>query len=519
MQSACTRNRSVVGTYRPRITLGLLVGVAIILVGLGPTAGPVAAQDAPETAAAAAVEAELAAIREKIAALDAEMDALKRRLADLESRLAAPAPPPSSAEPPRDSRVVWMIDLKSDSKGSGHVADITGDGKPEIVFGTYFGDEQVYAVRASTGEIVWKNKSDGGPFDASVAIADLNGDGQPQILIADSASGKLFCFGNDGREQWTIRLPSGTDSPPAVADLDGDGLPEIIVGAMWSRGGVGSVVAIDPRTQQFLWQTPIRGCVQSEPGIADLNGDGVLDVVVTSWRGDRGIHALNGKDGTPLWTFTTAGNAQSMGMYHGVTIVGPRDNPRILMSTCDGDIYCLSATGDPIWHQRRDDYLFAAALAADFTGDGEIEFLIGGRRLYLLSAADGREIWSRQLGGSIDRGGAVVDWGNDGQLDVVIAAQSRLFVLNGRTGATLFEFDAARDENDPYEKIASAPLVADFTGDGHLDCFVVCGRGYSGEWKARNFGRAMLIRLGPGSGEWPTFRGNLHRTGHLPRPR
>ena len=29
----------------------------------------------------------------------------------------------------------------------------------------------------------------------------------------------------------------------------------------------------------------------------DLDQDGALDVVVTSWRGDRGVHALSGKDG------------------------------------------------------------------------------------------------------------------------------------------------------------------------------------------------------------------------------
>lgn len=102
-------------------------------------------------------------------------------------------------------QLMWKVETKSPSYGSGSVADIDGDGKLEIVFGTYFGDEHIYAINAEDGSVLWKLKSDGGPFDASIAIVDLDGDSKPEILTGDSSTGKFFCIGGDGKEKWSFR--------------------------------------------------------------------------------------------------------------------------------------------------------------------------------------------------------------------------------------------------------------------------------------------------------------------------
>src|SRR4051812_42087385 len=90
---------------------------------------------------------------------------------------------------------VWTFDLKSPSYGGGSLATLNGT--PAIIFGTYFNDEHLYALRAKDGHLLWKFKSEGGPFDASVAVADIDGDGQPEILSADSSTGTLFCLDAD----------------------------------------------------------------------------------------------------------------------------------------------------------------------------------------------------------------------------------------------------------------------------------------------------------------------------------
>lgn len=420
----------------------------------------------------------------------------------------------------RSGDVIWRYELASDSKGMGAVADLDGDGGLEVVFGTYFGDERLVALDAATGEVKWTHRSDGGPFDASVTVVDFGSDREWDVLAADSSSGELRCLSGRGIERWRIRLGNSTDSVPAVADLDGDGTPEIVVGTMWLGDGIGRVSAYHASTQGLLWQRSIPGCVQSEPCLVDLDSDELPDVIVTSWRGDRGVHALSGRTGEPLWTAITDGDEKSMGMYHGVSAANTQDGIRIVLGTYDtpqkGQALALDAGGRVVWKKDLGELCFMPTTVVDVHQDGNDEFLVGGRILRLLQAADGREIWRFDVGDTVDRGASLADVDGDGDLDFVVAAGKKLFAIDAATGTALFEF-AVSGSDDFFEKISSGVLIDDFDRDGFLDAFLVVGRGFSGEGefaRENNRGTAMAVRLGKGTGPgWHTFRGNPRRDG------
>lgn len=452
---------------------------------------------------------ELARVRAKIEKLEDELRALR----DRESALVVAARRDASKR-----RLLWRVSTRSDSKGSGAVADIDGDGALEIVFGTYFNDRHLYALDAKTGKIEWRFESDRGPLDASVAIADVDGDGRMDVLAADSSTGNLFCVDGRGREQWRLKLPNSTDSPPAIADLDGDGTNEIVVGSMWLGDRKGRVGVYRAKDRALVWEQKVPGCVQSAPCLIDLDGDQVLDVVVTSWRGDRGVHAFSGKDGEPLWRFETADGDKAFGMYHGpaVAVIG---NERVLVvSTCAGDVYALGRDGAERWHRRIEgEYLFAPVTVADIDGDGREEAIVcGGRAVVAFDAATGKRQWRAAVPTSVSRGAVIADADGDGDADVVFCVGNELRVLDGKTGRQVLRHRVDPVGGQRGGRIASAPILADFDGDGSLDVFFVCGRGFYGKggaMKKDNFGHAIALTLGGKGPGWATFRGNHHRTG------
>ncbi len=414
-----------------------------------------------------------------------------------------------SAGPAQDAnfpQVLWKVDLSSASYGGGAVADLDGTGELAIVFGTYFNDEHLYAVRAKDGVVLWRFKSEGGPFDASVALADLNGDGKIEVLAADSSTGTLFCLNGAGHVNWKVKLPNSTDSPPSVADLDGDGTPEIVVGTMSLADKHGRVVVLDSKTRAEKWNVKIPGHVQSEPALVDLNGDMILDVIVTTWRGDKSVHALDGRDGRELWRHKMDGD-----MYHGVSVF-EHDGVRIVATSIAGDVCLLDAKGDLLWSKMPGGYLFAPTTVADLDADGSPEIIVASGRVHVFDVS-GSERWKTEQFGSIGRGVAVADADGDGRLDLFFGASDRKFrVLDGPSGRAIWTFDATV-QGHVYEWLDGAPLIGDFDADGTLDVFFVAGKGTSDDTKSKNYGRAYALRCGKGNGTWPMFRGNLRRTG------
>jgi outer membrane protein assembly factor BamB len=446
---------------------------------------------------------------QKVDALEKRLDKLEKEAAELRREIEALKRELGVGNLPEGA--LWAFDIKSDLKGSGAIADVDDDGRLEIVFGSYFGEQNLFCVRAATGDVLWKHKSDAGPLDASVAIDDLNGDGKLEIFSADSSSGHFYDIAPDGDLNWKFKLPNSTDSPVAIADLDGNGTKEFVIGSMWQSDGKGAVSCYSAKDQKLIWERKYKGCIQSEPVLVELNGDKTLDVIVTTWRGDNGIHAINGKNGDELWTFTTEGDDKSMGMYHGVAVSG--DGKTIFMATCQGDVYAINTKGKKVWHKHHEDYLFSPITVADVNGDKKEELVFGGRALYCLRAEDGAELWKQSLAGGLDRGVAVTDADGDGDMDVLFNDHKALVARDGKTGEETFRFEAGFRDGQ-WEEISSAPLVEDFNGDGLMEAFLVIGQGTSNDDFKGNYGRVMAIKLKGKGPAWTTFRANLRRTGN-----
>lgn len=452
-----------------------------------------------------------------------------------------PAPTPPAAQPavkPPDRTILWSVDLKSTSYGSAAAGDLNGDGKPDLVFGTYFNDEHAYAINGADGKVMWTMKSRGGPMDASVLIVDLDKNNRPEVVFADSAHGTVFCLDSAGKTVWTYDGPNATDSPPAAADLDGDGKIEIVYGTWKGQQTPGNVVCLDGGTGKMQWTAKVPGHIQSEPALVDVDGDKVLDVLVTNWMGDNRLRALSGKDGRELWAFDTGD-----WIYHGASVFDfDKDGkPEIVVADRRGSVWLLSAAkGEKIWETRlegeSEGMVFAPTTLVDADNDGTPEIVVCGVNVHMLDAR-GRLRWKRPGSHykSISRGVAAADIDGDGTIELVYGHGTTVYVISADKGEERWSFDL-KIGKDPHEDIDHAPLLVNLDGDGRLDIFIVVGRGLSGQDEQThmkgNYGRAYALRVPPwttaksatsvegkpeavaSQREWTTFRGNNRRTGY-----
>jgi hypothetical protein len=208
--------------------------------------------------------------------------------------------------------------------GSLAAGDLDGDGIPEIVATSF--NHEVTALHAD-GSVMWRFNNDDTIF-SGVAIGDLNRDGKLEVVVGgDSSPSQFYWSGGrvnvlswDGHREWVKRTDQVIWSSPILADLRGDGSLDVVVGTGYfypsppTGSFVGNVVyALDPQGNDlpgwpYVTDGPsVDARPVSSPAVADLEGNGTLDVVIGAGRGQ--LHAIR-PNGQKLWSVQafTAGN-------------------------------------------------------------------------------------------------------------------------------------------------------------------------------------------------------------------
>jgi hypothetical protein len=384
---------------------------------------------------------------------------------------------------------------------SAAVADLDGDGSPEIVAATLRG--LLYVIEADGSvrpgfpveqEPVTftdpENLYDEG-FFGSPALGDLDNDGQLDIVIGGMDQ-RVYVWDADGQALpgWPLRatFPGYEDQgsrivgSPALGDLDEDGVIDVVIGtaetlsdttgALYAFHGQGTAHPDGPNLPG--WPIRLFGAytqalpyvgegIPGSPALADIDGDGHLEVTGHTMAGDLPI--LRG-DGTEVYT---AGLAADQ--------FGPQSNlndaalfPLINSSSfgdLDGDGLPDLVTGG-----------IGAGYALGLLHDGKFSPFDDAVGAWSGLTGTYLEGWPRVIEDiQFFMNPAIADLDDDGRPEVLAASG----------GFLLHAWDVSGEEPAGWPKftgqwVLASPAVGDVDGDGLLDVVVGTRQGWLFAW-------------------------------------
>ena len=295
-----------------------------------------------------------------------------------------------------------IAEFEFGGQASASFPDIDGDGDFDLIFSSAFGlnkDFISFFENVGTAEnFQFKHVTDtfAGilPRRGSVTtFNDIDGDGDLDLFIADEHFGFDFYMNNGNANTWDYKRVTSNfsntslkgESHPSFADLNDDGVIDLIVRlkggevSYYKNNGSRIQALLEIETKNILHELDFGG--YAFPSLVDIDLDNDIDLFVGSEAGNISFYRNTGSKSQPVFSFVTD-------TFAGISI--PKSLPVFGDIDLDGDIDIIIGTNSntrPIYFRNEGGFytqetlsnvIWKAAIPAlvDIDNDGDLDLFM-----------------------------------------------------------------------------------------------------------------------------------------------
>lgn len=304
-----------------------------------------------------------------------------------------------------DGTELWMFDTHLWGDGGWvyevhPISDVNGDFITDVLGaagddGNGTGPRRAFCVSGADGELIWAGPSSAAYFSVRT-IADVTGDGIPDVVAGNTDGGVMGLSGASGAPLWEATV--GLDSPVFVLVAMGNANPDVTqTEDVAVASAYEGIYCLDGGNGAQIWSTDMSSTVYEIAVGSDITGDDIQEVY-TGTVGGR-IICLDGASGTQIWSMVanpgSPANVLSMAAIPDVN--GDRVAEIVAGTLGDYVVLIDGWDGTRLWStfgQGVADAVDAVGILPDIDGNGSWEILAGNRYGVIQALSGGLELSS-----------------------------------------------------------------------------------------------------------------------------